>query len=618
MTDRTDIEPGIPAEPDRRVRLFILLRLTLVIATSYLVLAQSDFARPSPLLAGLILAGLLSNVLLPPLSKKITRSSTILGGIIAADTVWITVMLVATGNFHADFFYLYFFVLFIAAIGENLILIILGAILACSAYYLALMATGRSAQLMTPGMLIRIPFMLSVAVFYGYLADRVRREESRARAEAVIISELSASRQSLAEANALLEAEIEERKRIEEELHKISDMKSAFVSAVSHELRTPLTAIRNAVDLLQTVRNDDGAFEKFTSIARRNVERLAFIVSDLLDLSKIEAGRLNFAFTKADLAHLLRNVLENFEAQARDAHLELSLDLDETLPPVWADPGRVEQVVTNLVGNAVKFTPAGGRVKVRASRARSSPVVVQSSGEGLGDGQDQRGNSGEWIEVSVIDSGRGLASGELAKIFEPFYQVGDSLTGRARGTGLGLAISRDLVRAHGSDIKVTSEIGAGSRFSFMLPVDGPAAHEITGLETRIREFRAYPFFSLLVVSVPPEASLPPESRARWVDMLVTRVREALPRSSDMLIPQPVHGRLIIVLLGTEAAGAAVVRDRLETYVQSSGDTARAGMPLPQVSGVAAYPEDGETGAQLIHAALAAGRRKNHDPEDPSR
>ncbi len=605
MHARPMSERGIPQEPDRRVRLFILLRLTLVIAASYLVLAQTDFARPSLLLAGLIVLGLASNVVLPPLSKRITRSSVILGGIILADTAWITVMLIVTGNFHADFFYLYFFVLFIAAIGENLALIIVGAVIACSAYYLALAATGRGPQLMTTAILIRMPFMLSVAVFYGYLADRVRREESRARAEAVIISELDASRRSLAAANALLQAEIEERKRIEEELHKISDMKSAFVSTVSHELRTPLTAIRNAVDLLKTVRDDDAAFEKFTAMALRNVERLTCIVSDLLDLTKIEAGRLTLTFSKIDLEHLLRGVLENFEPQARKAQLELTFELGETLPQVWADPGRVEQVMTNLVGNAIKFTPPGGHVSVEASRATGHGGNGDAT---LGERQLQDIEAGvdsaeRWIEVSVTDSGRGLAHDELTRIFEPFYQVGDALTNRAQGTGLGLAISRDLVRAHGSDIVVTSRPGAGSRFSFMLPVDGPAAHEVTDLETRMREFQAYPFFSVLVVFLRAGTKLAPEQRQRWVDLLAHTVGDALPRSSDVVIPQPAHGRLVIVLLGTQSAGAEIVRVRLGRHITSIGASHDMGRATAQISSVASYPEDGETGAQLIRVAL---------------
>ncbi|NOZ78069.1 MAG: hypothetical protein GXP48_02575 [Acidobacteria bacterium] len=594
MTDWTKAEQEIPTGPDHRVRIFILLRLTLVIATSYLVLAQHNFARPSSTLTALILAGILSNALIPPVSKRITDSSTMLGAIIVADTAWITVTLIATGNFHAEFFYLYFFVLFIAAIGENLVLIILGALLACSAYFLALIATGRGGQLMTPAVLIRMPFMLSVAVFYGYLADRVRREQNRAQAEAIIISELNANRKSLAEANALLEAEIEERKKMESELHKISEMKSAFVSAASHELRTPLTAIRNAVDLLQTTRNNEAAFDKFMAIAQRNVERLTFIVNDLLDLSKIEAGKLTFAFTRVELEPFLGHTVESFEPLAQAAHLELSLDVEGILPPVWADPQRIEQVVSNLVGNAIKFTPAGGTVLVGASSKNG------------------------WVEVSVSDSGCGLAVEELEKIFEPFYQVGDALTGRARGTGLGLTISRNLVRAHGSDITVTSRKGSGSRFSFMLPVDGPGAREIVDLETRIREFRAYPFFALLVVQAPPGRPPTLEHREKWAGRLLDGANEVLPRSSDVLIPQPAHERLIIVLLGTQASGAEIVRQRLQTHFEARRAEGDMDDAVPHVSGIAAYPEDGDTGAQLIRAAIAAGRRKNRDQEDPSR
>ncbi len=565
--------------------MFVLLRLTLVVATAYLVLAQNNFARPPLVLTTLIAVGLLSNLGFPLLPAGLAGSPRFLAAVIVGDTLWITASLIATGRFHPDFFYLYFFVLFIATIGENLALIVLGALVIGVAYFLALTATGRGADLLTPGTLIRLPFLLAVASFYGYLVDRVRKEENRARAEALVISKLRDSQRMLAETNARLAAEIEERKRIEQELKRISETKSAFVSTVSHELRTPLTAIRNAVDLLADTPAGDSSRARLLAIARRNVDRLAFIVNDLLDISRIEAGRMSFEFQRVELGALLAALVETYQAQALEKGLSIAVRVPGDLPPVWADPGRIEQVLTNLLGNALKFTPAGGSIELAARR------------------RDER------VEVSVADTGPGLAAEELARIFEPFYQAGDPLTGRARGTGLGLAIARDLVHAHGSELFVASEEGRGCRFWFEVPVDGQVGREIVALEERIREYRKYPFFSLLVATVtrPPGGPAGASSVSRVLDPLAEAFRSRLPRSSDIIIPQPAHGRLVIVLLGTEASGAEVVRGKLVSWLRERRSGAGDGGPHPGLSGVAAYPADGLTGFALIETALERGR-----------
>ncbi|MEE8241192.1 MAG: PAS domain S-box protein, partial [Nitrospirales bacterium] len=189
-----------------RIRAFILLRYTLIIATAYLLLVEHEFSSlPSGLIL-LIVVALTSNVLMMRLPARITESTAFNATVIIADTVWITATLLYSGLFSADFFYVYFFILLLAAIGENLFLIAVAAIVTFTAYLYILSNTTISLPVWSSSSLIRIPFLFAAAAFYGYLVDRVRREQQRARAEANTV--------------ALLEREISDRKRVESALRE--------------------------------------------------------------------------------------------------------------------------------------------------------------------------------------------------------------------------------------------------------------------------------------------------------------------------------------------------------------------------------------------------------------
>ena len=558
-----------------RLRAFVLLRLTLIVASSYLVLAQYGFQTVPWPEGTLVLLGLFSNLVLWRIPRRVLSSPRFLAGLVVTDTLWIAALLVLTGRFEPEFFYLFFFVVLLAAIGENLAVILLGTIVACLAYGLVVYTTMGKAELLTASTLIRIPFLISAAGFYGYLVDRIRKERQRAASEELAVRELEGQQRQMEEINARLAREIEDRKRIEEELQRASEMKSAFVSMVSHELRTPLTSIKNAVDLLAPSVEELGEpQQRLLAIARRNVDRLGHIIGDLLEISRIEAGKIRCSFEEVDPLRFLGPVVSNLEAEARRKSLTLELRAEEDLPRVWADPGRIEQVVTNLVSNAIKFTPGGGRIEVAAT------------------------NLGDEVEIGVTDTGIGLAPEDRERVFEPFFQAGDPLTDRARGTGLGLAISWNLVASHGFELRVRSEKGSGSRFWFRLARAGPAARERTSLEEAMREYMAFPFFALLVV-LPAGAQDGAGERERWIEETRTVLAGLLPRSGDKLIVQPVLGRIVVVLLGTGRDGGGVVRNRVDEALEAAGRAA-------SVRGPAVYPEDGATGFQLVDAALAAG------------
>jgi signal transduction histidine kinase len=565
-----------PEERAGRTRALVLLRLTLVIATGYLLIAELGTAGFPWQLAALLAVAALSNLVFLVVPSRWLDASLLSGGLILFDTLAITVALVYSGRFTTEFFFLYFFILIVAAIGENLRLIVLGAVVICVSYLAFLVHREGVSALWSVSALVRIPFLFAVASFYGYLVDRLRREREESREERVLVERLQEHQQVLEQANRRLEQEIAERMQAEDallqanvELQRLADLKTAFVSTVSHELRTPLTAIKNAVTLLgrTDIVADDGRERRFLEIIETNTQRQLGIINDLLDLSKIEAGQLPVECASVDLGQLAGELVGSYEELARNNDQQLRLEVEADLPAGWADPQRVEQVVTNLLSNALKFSPAGSVVAIGV-RARSA----------------------DEIEIAVRDEGVGLSDEDREKVFEPFYQVGDAVTGKTKGTGLGLPISRDLVRAHGGDLWVESAVGAGSTFALSLPEDCAAGRERVAFEGEVREARSYPFFCVLVVRPPDGVEIP---------ALADTLAGLLPRASDRVVAQPALGRVVVVLLGTPASGGDVVARRLQGQLGEAGVSAG-------VFGPSVYPEGGTFGGQLVAAALSGG------------
>ncbi|MGZ3449619.1 MAG: ATP-binding protein [Polyangiales bacterium] len=222
-------------------------------------------------------------------------------------------------------------------------------------------------------------------------------------------------------------------------------VKSDFLAIVSHELRTPLTAIHGAVRMLENdvagPVSDDA--KSLLSIASENTMRLGRVVDDLLDLQRIEAGKLSLQAGSVDLCGLLDRVLDRYEREAKSAQVELSIDYD-SLPRVPGEDRRLEQVFANLVGNAIKFSPRGGVVTVRA---------VARDG---------------CVRIEVSDQGPGIRDGDRTRVFEKFVQLEDADTRQKGGTGLGLAIAKGIVESHGGAIGLVPR-PHGSTFWVELP-----------------------------------------------------------------------------------------------------------------------------------------------------
>jgi two-component system sensor histidine kinase GlrK len=229
-------------------------------------------------------------------------------------------------------------------------------------------------------------------------------------------------------------------------LGEVERLKSDFYSLMSHELRTPLTSIREGADmLLEGIAGEVGGKQReLLVIMSEESSRLLLLVGRLLELSKLESGALPFNFAQAELSPLISRIVRELSPLAAAKGIEIVWHGEE-IPPLPLDAERILQVLRNLLGNALKFTPQGGTVRVTLARAEAE------------------------VAVSVADSGPGIARDEADIVFEKFRQASAGLSPRFQGTGLGLAIVKHIVEAHGGRVWVESEIGLGSCFTFVLP-----------------------------------------------------------------------------------------------------------------------------------------------------
>lgn len=250
-------------------------------------------------------------------------------------------------------------------------------------------------------------------------------------------------------------------------LEKLERLKSEFISIVSHELRTPLTAIKNSLDIILSGKAGTLTehMDKFLNMAKRNSARLSGIINDLLDLSKIEAGKMDFKFEDIKIAPVIEYVKSSLEEMAKEKNLDLVLQTQDNSADIYADSRRLEQVLTNLVSNAIKFTPEGGKVDIRTEIVDAKDINYVEMFDA-----EFKQLSGEYLVVCVKDNGIGISNEHLARVFDKFAQIENSLSRKVGGSGLGLPIARQLLEAHNGIIWCNSKPEKGSSFYFALPV----------------------------------------------------------------------------------------------------------------------------------------------------
>src|SRR5215218_8165195 len=233
----------------------------------------------------------------------------------------------------------------------------------------------------------------------------------------------------------------------------LARLKSDFVSNVSHELRTPLSLIRLYAETLELRRvQGEQKTTEYYAIIRKESERLTALINNILDFSRIEAGRKEYEFRQTDLAELVTNTLDTYRDQIDEHGFTFERSIDPSLPPMRVDQEAIARSLVNLVNNALKYSDREKFLAVKLYRT-----------EGV-------------VKLEVADRGIGIARNEQAKIFEKFYRAGDPLVHNTKGSGLGLSLVRHIAHAHGGEVDVESAPGKGSRFTLMLPLE-PATRQ---------------------------------------------------------------------------------------------------------------------------------------------
>jgi signal transduction histidine kinase len=284
---------------------------------------------------------------------------------------------------------------------------------------LSINSSGRRAQRWNIVMILIV--LVSGAVLFWYIISRMRRQN-------LLIQQLDAS---------------------EKKVREVSLVKENFMANMSHEIRTPMNAILGFTNLMKA-RNRDPELAEFIETIGKSGENLLTIINDILDISKIEAGMMRIESTRFSVRELMQSVQTMFAGKMREKGLDFTISIDRGIPDeLSGDPTRLTQILTNMIGNAVKFTPDGA---IR--------VIVED-----------KGREGENIRLGFVigDTGIGITKEKLADIFDRFRQAEDSITRKYGGTGLGLAIAKDLILLQGGEITVESELGHGTTFRFTIP-----------------------------------------------------------------------------------------------------------------------------------------------------
>lgn len=289
-----------------------------------------------------------------------------------------------------------------------------------------------------------------------HLISFVKGSDEKGDREIELFSKEDQTRKTIRSSSAIIENEYGQTVGMVSVLSDITKqkeldaMKSNFVSNITHELRTPLVATQKSLALLLT--RSTGAItdvqERFLIAADQNLKRLSALIDDLLDLAKFESGKMELKHRTIMIENIVDESISSFSAWAGTRSINLEKRIEDKLPDVSADPGRMVQVLNNLIGNAIKYTPENGSIIIE--------VVLNKKDNCL--------------QCSIIDTGIGIPEKDFPKVFDKFYQAGERSLSDVTGTGIGLSVAKEIVASHGGKIWVESEIGQGTRFIFTMPV----------------------------------------------------------------------------------------------------------------------------------------------------
>lgn len=387
------------------------LQWLVVLATSYLLLFKKAQVVEDPWAFSLIAVMFTTVFVLHRLPQSAFDHRLFAPTLAIADTLLISAAIWINREGPWDLFLIFFFCLFIAAAGENLIKVVVGCLLVATLSVLVNPFSSSNLFDLDPDLLFRIPFLFGVSILYAYLAEQARKERNRA-----------------------------------EKAEDTESLKRQLVSALAHDIKNPLGVIMGYAETVAVGLDGPGAKEKLEALDRiqDNAQRVVKLVTGFLEASKAEAGKISLEPKPVDINMLLREVGQQQMATLRQKEISLLVDLDSGLSTVFGDDLQLDRVFWNLVGNAIKFTPREGTVRLQS-----------------------------WTEngkvcVSVSDTGMGILKEEMPVLFTEFRRLKGSA--RVEGTGLGLFIVKTIVEAHGGTVEAESEEGKGSTFTIRLPI----------------------------------------------------------------------------------------------------------------------------------------------------
>lgn len=409
MLELTSEDPFLSKNKKKAIS---ILQWLVVIVTSYLLLFSKGDISDDPWAYGLIVVFFASTFVVHRLPEAALQHRHFDIALLVFDTALISLSIYMNRDLPWDLFLFYFFILFLAAIGENMIRIVIGSVL-ISAIYLGLQfEQGRGLAQINPEIFVRIPFLFGSSILYGYLSENAKKEKQRAES-----------------------AEQKER------------LKMDLVSALAHDIKNPLGIIMGYAEVMaDQLAGRNAEKENIDTLDRiqESAQRIVNLVTGFLEASKAEAGKISVEQRPVEINALIREVAQQQMGELRKKNISIDVDLDESIPMIIGDKAQLDRVLWNLVGNAIKFTPAGGRITVSSKRD---------------DGH---------VRVAVKDTGIGIPKEELPLLFSQFRRLKGSA--KVEGTGLGLFIVKTIIEAHKGTVQAESQDGEGSTFTVKVPI----------------------------------------------------------------------------------------------------------------------------------------------------
>jgi signal transduction histidine kinase len=407
----------------------VSLQWLVAIAICYLVFAVQDWNLINPPAGLLIVICLGSGVIVQRIPRAFFANAYAKPALLIFDSLLVICAIFVREQTPWDLLMLFFFCVFIAAIGESLIQVSIASLLLSVVFLLFVSPNAKQALSISPDFIIRVPFIFGISLFYAYMSNQVKHEKKRL-----------------------------------EQVEEAVRLKRQFASALAHDIKTPLNVILGHAELLA---GDFGQMEdtseRLNSIKRirQNIQQIVDLVTDFLAVSKLEAFGVRSVGNLVQMNEVAQEVVVQQMITAQNKKISLLIDLDQNPKPVMGERTQLQRALWNLVGNAIKFTPNGGTVRV-ASRTVKKEICIE-----------------------VKDTGPGISCEDLPRLFSEFKRL--KATAHTEGTGLGLFIVKTIVEAHNGRVAVTSQEGVGTQFTIFLPASKePAAKaQATTLASRI-------------------------------------------------------------------------------------------------------------------------------------